>query len=150
MNREQLLAFMRHERYATQASASLHGSPQAATVGYAVSDRFELIFDTLATSRKMANLRINPKIAFVIGTQNSEETVQYEGIADEPAGAALEHLLVFYYARFPDGPDRRSWPGLTYVRVTPVWIRYSNFAADPPEIFEFGKDDLASRNDHGS
>jgi len=144
MNREQLLAFMRRERYATQASASLDGSPQAATVGCAVSDRFELIFDTLAPSRKMANLRVNPKVAFVLGTQNAEQTVQYEGIADEPSGAELDGLLAFYYARFPDGPERRSWPGLTYVRVTPVWIRYSDFATDPPEIVEFRPADLYS------
>jgi general stress protein 26 len=144
MNVEQLLTFMRHERYATQASASLDGVPQAAIVGIAVSDRFELIFDTIATSRKMTNLRTNPKVAFVIGPQNSEQTVQYEGFSDEPSGAELDRLLAFYYERFPDGPERRSWPGLTYVRVTPTWIRYSDFTADPPEIIEFRKEDLYS------
>lgn len=142
MDREQLLSFMRQERYATQASASFDGTPQAATVGYAVSDQFELIFDTLATSRKIANLRVNPKVAFVIGTQNDEQTVQYDGIADEPSGTELDRLLTFYYARFPDGPERRSWPGLTYVRVTPVWIRFSDFSTDPAEIVEFRREGL--------
>jgi hypothetical protein len=37
--------------------------------------------------------------------------------------------------------DLLSWPGLTYVRVRPTWIRYSNFGGRPsenqPEIVEF-------------
>jgi hypothetical protein len=72
------------------------------------------------------------------GTRDGDErTVQYEGTADEPSGAELERLLALYYERFPDGPARRSWPGLIYVRVKPIWIRYSNFNAQPPEIVEF-------------
>jgi len=84
-------------------------------------------------------LRANPAIAFVIGgtRDGDERTVQCEGIADEPSGGELDRLLAVYYARFPDGPERRAWPGLIYVRVKPTWIRYSNFSADPPEIVEF-------------
>ncbi len=115
------------------------GSPQAAVVGIAVTDRFEIVFDTVSSSRKAANLRANPAVAFVIGgtRDGDERTVQYEGTADEPSGAELERLLAVYYARFPEGPERRAWPGLIYVRVKPTWIRYSNFSAQPPEIVEF-------------
>lgn len=93
----------------------------------------------MATSRKALNLRLDPAIALVIGgtRDGDERTVQYEGTADEPSGAELEPLLALYYARFPDGPARRSWPGLVYVRVKPFWIRYSDFGAQPPEIVEF-------------
>jgi general stress protein 26 len=112
---------------------------QAAVVGIAVTDRFEIVFDTVSSSRKAANLRANPAVAFVIGgtRDGDERTVQYEGTADEPSGAELERLLAAYYARFPEGPERRAWPGLIYVRVTPTWIRYSNFSTQPPEIVEF-------------
>ena len=139
LDRNELLAFMRQEMYAVQASVSVAGAAQAALVGVVVSERFEVFFDTLNTSRKAANLRNNPRMAFVIGptAAKSERTVQFEGLADEPAGADLERLLELYFAKFPDGRERRSRPGLTYVRVTPTWIRYSNFAADPPEIVEF-------------
>ena len=139
MTREALLEFMRSEKYAVQTSVSPGGLPQAAVVGIAVTDRFEIVFDTLASSRKAANLRANPAIAFVIGgTQEGDErTVQYEGTADEPDGGELERLLAVYYARFPEGPERRSWPGLIYVRVKPTWIRYSDYGRNPPEIIEF-------------
>ena len=134
-----LLAFLRRYRLAVQSSVSAVNAPQAAVVGYAVTDRFELVFDTLDSSRKGQNLRRNNRIAFVIGglVDGEEQTVQYEGIADEPTGAELERLKQVYYAAWPDGPSRLSWPGLTYVRVAPSWIRYSNFNVNPPEILEF-------------
>jgi general stress protein 26 len=139
MTRDEVLAFMRTERYAVQASVSPAGGAQAAVVGIAVSDAFEIVFDTLSSSRKVQNLRANPAVAFVFGgtRDGDERTVQYEGIADEPTGEELARLQQVYFARFPDGPDRQVWPGLTYVRVRPTWIRYSNFGAPSPEIIEF-------------
>jgi len=65
--RDELLRFMRTQGLAVQSSVSAAGAPQAAVVGIAVSDQFEIIFDTLASARKVPNLRANPRIAFVIG-----------------------------------------------------------------------------------
>jgi hypothetical protein len=139
-----LLKFLRTYRLAVQASVSATNAPQAAVIGYAVTDRFELVFDTLESSRKGQNLRRNHRIALVIGgvIDGEERTVQYEGIADEPSGAELEALKQVYYTAWPDGPSRLPWPGLTYVRVTPTWIRFSDFGANPPTIIEFTRDQL--------
>ena len=119
-------------------------SPQAAVVGIAVTDRFEIVFDTLDSTRKARNVRRNPRLAFVIGgvTDGEERTVQYEGIADEPSGEELERLKAIYYSVYPDGPSRLSWPGLIYVRVTPTWIRYTDYTVDPTVILEFSAEDL--------
>jgi hypothetical protein len=57
-------------------------------------------------------------------------------------GAELERLKELYFSRFPDGRERQSWPGLVYVLARPTWIRYSDFNRIPPEIVEFGLDDL--------
>lgn len=139
-----LLAFLRQERYAVEASAAASGQPQAAIVGIVVSERFEIFFDTLDSSRKAANLRQNSRAAFVIGPAiaNPDRTVQFEGVADEPTGDDLERLKSLYFATFPDGRERQNWPGLIYFRVKPAWIRYSNFAVDPAEIVEFQPEDL--------
>jgi general stress protein 26 len=126
VNRDELLGFLRHHRYCVQASASLTGAPQAAVVGYAVTDALELVFDTLGDTRKMANLRANPRIAIVVGW-DEEQTVQLEGTADEPTGTELERLQNEYLRVFPDGVERLAWKGITYVRVTPTWARYSDF-----------------------
>ncbi len=134
-----LLEFMRRYRVAVQASVSADGAAQAAVVGIAVTDRFEIVFDTLSSSRKAQNLRRNPKIALVIGGagEGEERTVQYEGLADEPSGDELERLKQAYYHVYPDGPSRLSWPGLIYVRVRPTWIRVSDFSSSPPLILEY-------------
>jgi hypothetical protein len=57
----------------------------------------------------------------------STRTVQLEGVTDEPEGADLARLLELYFARFPEGRERQSWPGITYLRVTPTWLPYSDF-----------------------
>lgn len=139
MTRTELLQFMRGHALAVQASVSPLDAPQAAVVGFIVADDFEIFFDTVDTTRKVFNLRQNPRVAFVIGgiTNGDERTVQYEGVADEPAGAELEHLKELYFVRFPDGRSRQGWPGLVYMRARPRWIRFSNFNQVPPEIVEF-------------
>src|SRR5262249_11737956 len=139
ISQQQLLDFLRQQRLAVQASVSPTGGPQAAVVGIAVTDRFEIVFDTLAETRKAQNLRQNPRSALTIGglTPGDERTVQFEGVADEPSGDDLERIKMAYYAAHPDGPNRLSWPGLIYVRVRPTWIRYSDYNLAPPLIVEF-------------
>ena len=144
MNAIRLLDFLRQHRLAVEASVSAQEWAQAAVVGIAVTDRFEIVFDTLASSRKAVNLRWNPKLAFVIGglIAGDERTVQYEGIADEPTGVELERIKQAYYSVYPDGRDRLSWPGIMYVRVRPTWLRYNDYNIDPPQIVEFSAEQL--------
>jgi general stress protein 26 len=135
-SRAEILSFMRRHTVAVQASVSAASSPQAAVVGFIVTDDFDVFFDTIDTSRKVANLRHNQRIALVIGgtADGEERTVQYEGLTDEPEGDELEQLKKRYLSRFPGGRDRQTWPGLIYVRVRPTWLRFSNFSQVPPEI----------------
>jgi hypothetical protein len=147
MNRGELLQFMRAHMYAVQASVSPAGASQAAVVGIVVTDDFEVFFDALDSSRKIHNLRANPAIALVVGgcAGGDERTLQYEGVADEPAGEELARLLALYFERFPDGRDRQRAGGVTYVRVRPTWMRYSDYAAQTPQtpqVLEFRPEDL--------
>lgn len=139
MDREQLLRFLQSHNLAVQSSVSRQNEPQAAVVGFAVSESFEFVFDTVDSTRKIGNLRGNPTIALTIGglADGDERTVQCNGIADEPSGQEFESLKCVYFSVFPDGRDRQSWLGITYVRVRPTWMRYSDFNKDPPEIVEF-------------
>ena len=145
MKRSDLLDFMRGEKYAVEASSASDG-PQAAVVGIAVGDDFEIFFDTVGTTRKALNLRGDPRVAFVVGGTGAtdQRTVQYAGVADEPTGVELTRLKRIYFARFPDGPERETWAGITYFRVRPTWLRFSDCSQDPPVIREFTHADLAS------
>jgi hypothetical protein len=132
----QVLSFMRAQPWAVEASVTPQGAPQAAVIGVAITDRWELLFDTVSQSRKHQNLIANPRVAFVIGWEH-ERTVQYEGIAELPTEAELPGVQAYYFDRFPDGPTRQTWPGLVYWRVRPTWIRYSDLNVNPPIIQEW-------------
>jgi hypothetical protein len=141
MTPAELLTFVRRSRLAVVSTATAAGAPQAAVVGIAVTDALEIVFDTLETSRKAVNLRRDPRIALVIGW-DEEQTVQCEGIADEPAGAELTRIKAVYMAVFPDSLARQSWPGLTFFRVRLGWARYSDFRTADWNIIELSGADL--------
>jgi len=135
MDRAAIYAFMKKHRYGVVSSISRDGSPQSALVGIATSPDLEIIFDTVKSSRKYPNLIKHPGCSFVIGW-SGEQTLQYEGIAEEPEGAALQRYQEVYFATWPDGLARLSWPGIAYFVVHPRWIRYSDFDRSPPLIWE--------------
>ncbi len=97
---------------------------------------YEFIANQISSSRKYRNLASNPACSFVIGWAG-ECTVQYEGEAHQPEGSALARCQAAYFSRWPDGPDRLSWPGIAYFAVRPKWIRYSDFNRKPALIEEF-------------
>ena len=143
MTPAELLTFVRRSKLAVVSTTSAAGAPQAAVVGIAVTDALEIVFDTLETSRKAVNLRRDARVALVIGW-DEEQTVQCEGIADEPTGPELERIKAVYIAAFPDGVARQSWPGLTYFRVRLRWARYSDFRTPDSLIVELGEAALST------
>jgi general stress protein 26 len=126
LGKEELYAFIARHRYGIVASNSANGAPESALVGIAVSLDLEVYFDTTGDTRKAKNLRRDPRISIVIGWDD-EQSVQLEGVADEPEGPELAALKKIYFTTWPDGPQRESWPGITWFRVRPNWIRFSDF-----------------------
>jgi len=125
--------FILRQRYAVVSSNGPHGTPQSALVGIAVSESLEIYFDTVDTTRKIKNIRSDSRVSLVIGWQN-EQTLQYEGVADEPEGAALADLKAAYFRTWPDGLQRQSWKGIAYCRVRPTWLRFSSYVE--PQLIE--------------
>jgi|SRR5579871_3201863 len=128
----ELLDYMRGHRLAVVSSLGPAGEPQSALVGIAVSGRHEVVFDTTSDSRKHGNLLRDPR-ASIVFTGPGEQTLQLEGIARPVAvaGRADDELRAAYYAAWPDGRDRLTWPNLAYWCVAPTWARYSDFDRGP-------------------
>jgi general stress protein 26 len=126
MNVDEVYRFMSRERLAVLATVGEGMKPEAALMGFAVTPELEIIFDTVKSSRKYPNLKKNARVAWVIGC-TTEVTVQYEGVAEELEGKALAEYKKTYFAAFPDGPARESWPGITYFVVRPKWVRYCDY-----------------------
>lgn len=124
--RDLVYAFIRARKLAVISSIGPRGEPQSALVGIAVSPQLEIIFDTVQSSRKYPNLKADPRIAAVIGWEG-EQTVQYEGLAIEPADEELARAKEIYFETWPSGVDRQQWPGIAYFLIQPQWLRYSDY-----------------------
>jgi general stress protein 26 len=85
----ELRTYLQQHRIAVLATVNDQGAPEAALVGVAVTDELDLVFDTLAATRKHANLRRCPRTA-VVFSGPGECTVQCEGEASllDPEAAA--------------------------------------------------------------
>jgi general stress protein 26 len=120
--------FIKQQSLGVISTVNMANQPESALVGIAVTINFEIIFDTVKTSRKYNNLVNVPNVSLVIGWDN-ETTIQYEGTAEVLGDdKEAENLKEIYYRSFPDGRERaETWPDLVHIKVTPQWLRYSNF-----------------------
>ena len=118
--------FMRQHRLAVLSYVSGDGKPMSAVVGIAVSEDLELVFDAVKSSRKYRAIIANANVSLVIGWDN-DTTVQYEGIVTL-LSEKDDRYRQLYYSVYPDGRERlKTWPGLVQFKISPEWIRYSNF-----------------------
>jgi general stress protein 26 len=136
MNLRDLYSFMAQFRLGVLSSVSASGAPQSALMGIAITPDLEIVFDTLQSSRKYANLSARPACSFVVGW-SGEQTVQFEGIAAEVTGSERQRYLETYFTVWPEGRAHLEWPQITYIAVWPLWVRYSNYEQRPPLIEEF-------------
>jgi general stress protein 26 len=134
--KELFYQFINQHKLGVVATINMAGNSEAALIGIAVSDKLEIIFDTVNTSRKYQNILRHQQVSVVIGWDN-ETTVQYEGIAEVLSDDnEAEKLRDIYYQVYPDGRERaKTWPGLVHIKIIPQWLRYSNFN-DPVTIEE--------------
>ena len=130
-----LYTFIASKPYAVISTVAADGTPQSALIGIAVTPDLEIIFDTLTTTRKHANLLANPTCSLVIGWDN-EKTLQYEGTASLPSNVDISRYQDVYFARWPECRAHQQWPDIAYVVIRPTWLRYSDFNQQPPIIEE--------------
>ncbi len=133
----EMLAYMQAHKLAVVATIGPDGAPQSALVGVGTTPALEVVFDTLSTTRKHANLQRNPRIA-VTFSGPGEQTLQYEGVAT-PVSITGEDDQAYrqaYYAAWPEGREHARWRNLVYWRVAPRWARYSDYDRGPL-IIEF-------------
>ena len=126
MTPEDIFGFVRRHRLAVVATVSDAGMPEAALMGIATMSDNRIVFDTVKSSRKYANLRTNKRIAIVVGWEN-EITAQLEGVAEEPIGYDLDECKVAYFETYPDGRERAVWPDIAYIAVRLTWVRYCDY-----------------------
>lgn len=117
------------------AATKTDGTPDAAFIGFVCTDKLELVFGTSTRTRKYAALQNESRVAAVIGGQD-KLTIQYEGTAEELSGEDLQTYREYYFEQNPAAKHFARDDTQRYFRITPSWIRYTNYNQGPPEIFE--------------
>jgi PPOX class probable F420-dependent enzyme len=102
------------------------GQPQAAYVAITATDDGELVLDARTTSRKVANVRRDPRVAVVVGGPGGT-TLQCEGLADLPDGPDRDRCAAAYVATFPQFASSLSDPAIVVVRVRLTWARFGDY-----------------------
>jgi general stress protein 26 len=129
-----LLPFARRHRLAVLATCSASGVPQSAVVSFHINDEFQLFVSAHREHRKVANLRANPKVSAVIGWDDLQ-TLQLEGHAELLDGTSLDDAKRYISTLALDEFEwRQRVEGIVYIRITPNWMRYSDFRINPASI----------------
>jgi len=136
LDRAGILRFLDSCGLGVVSTLAADGAPQSALVGIAVTPELEIIFDTVERSPKFGNLMRDGRASLVAGWQG-EVTVQLEGTARRISSTKLGPYHEVYFKKFPDGPARLKWEGITYFVIVPRWIRYSDYNQSPAEVVEF-------------
>ncbi|GIG19279.1 hypothetical protein Cch01nite_00030 [Cellulomonas chitinilytica] len=117
-----LVGYVRSRADGVVTSLGPDGQPQAAYLPLTATDGGELVLDARVTSRKVENIRRDPRVAVVVGGADGT-TLQAEGHADLPEGADRDRCAAAYVDAFPQFAASLSDPGIVVVRVTLSWAR---------------------------
>jgi len=136
MNQKKIiLDFIKKQRLAVISTVGIDSKPESAVLEFGETEKLEIIFDTFSTSRKYKNLQTNKNVSLVIGWDENI-TVQYEGVAEEVRGKEAKEYQQIYWNKNPKAQRWESREDITYFKVMPKWIRYSDLRKEPWEVFE--------------
>lgn len=132
--KQEALAFLKSHSLATLATVSPEGQPRARLVYYASDDAFNVYFLSLANTRKVTDIRTNPKAALVVASGDKEHTLQIEGEFVEMTDTATFGPMITELSRnlYPEaGPSApithmdKARP--VFFKLAPTWIRWNDF-----------------------
>ena len=141
MDRKFLFDFLHRHSLAVLSTADSNCKPESAVVQFGDTENFEIIFDTIKTFRKYRNLNQNNHVSIVIGW-DEDQTVQYEGQAFELDGDDLQKYKNLFFDKLPEVRQYESREGITYFKVVPTWIRYTDLRVFPWKTFEVTRADI--------
>ena len=135
MDQKQLLLdFLTSQKHMVLATSS-HDIPEAALVGFYAKDNLEIIFGTSSTSRKIQNIQDNSRVAGVVSSDKT--SVQFEGIATIIIGDAIAEDKQGLFDKIAGAAAYDTDPNQLYLRIVPIWFRYTDYAHAQPVLFEF-------------
>ncbi|HLC71524.1 MAG TPA: pyridoxamine 5'-phosphate oxidase family protein [Candidatus Nanoarchaeia archaeon] len=124
MKKTEILTFIYSHDLCVLSTVNPKNTPEAAVIKFAITNNFEIIFNTYNTYRKYKNMHSNQNVAVVIGGEKGI-TVQYEGKAQELSGKELEQYIALFHQKH----TKSKWhthPETRFFKIKPIWLRYSD------------------------
>jgi general stress protein 26 len=131
--------FLHSQPLATLSTIGGGGTPESALVAFLELENFEIIFETFYDARKYANIGKNPAVALVTGWDpHTHITFQYEGKASEiPEKETEAYIRLFLQKDTPCTETFLRNPKVRLFKITPTWLRYSDYTGEAPRIVEY-------------
>jgi hypothetical protein len=117
------------------------GAPRVIPIGFLYKDHLIQSF-TVPTSRKVAALRSNPRVALTIDTETFPPHVLMvrgtatldvlDGVPEEYLEASRKAVPAEQFAEF-EAQVRVLYDQMTRIRITPTWARVLDFETRAPE-----------------
>lgn len=137
--KNKILSFLQSCPMASISTISADGTPQSAVVAFAQTTDFEIVFETFFDTRKYANLIRNPHVAIATGfSPTLHITFQYEGIVKEMKTSEDVRWCKVQFKKkdTPCSDEFLGHPKVTFWKVKPIWLRYSDYIGPVPVIVE--------------
>lgn len=135
MDKKQIiLDFIKKQKLAVLATVG-KTAPESSALEFGETDDLEIIIDMYNSSRKYKNMKNNPNVSLVIGW-DEDITIQYEGVAEELKEDKKRKYQNIYWLKNPEAKRWADREGITYFKISPKWIRYSDLNVHPWKIFE--------------
>lgn len=132
--RKKILQTLKKEHLAVLSTA-FKDAPEAAVIDFSETKNLEIIFTTLVSYRKYKILKKNSKVALVFGGER-KLTIQYEGKAKEIGRVKCLPYMKYHFKKNPIEIKFAKMLEARFFKITPTWIRYADYVANPNEIFE--------------
>jgi nitroimidazol reductase NimA-like FMN-containing flavoprotein (pyridoxamine 5'-phosphate oxidase superfamily) len=110
-----------------------YGQPQVASLYFISDSALNIYFIARESSRKYKNIKRNPRVAFVVSSENPPQTVQIEGEAQEVSDPHEENeyftkLVALASEKNVIPPVSQMEDGrMVFMKIVTDWARSGNF-----------------------
>jgi uncharacterized pyridoxamine 5'-phosphate oxidase family protein len=132
--RDKALSFLTMNETGVLATVSPDGKPHARLLYYTSDESFNIYFITLASTRKVADMKANPHVAFTVSTVDMPQALQLEGtVTDLTETATNDPLIVAFIQKLiPKKPygiplEHLDTAVIRIFKITPDWVRFGDF-----------------------
>jgi hypothetical protein len=133
-----ITSFLSGHHLAALATCGPRKRLESSIVGYSMDGQLDLVFATFVDSQKALNIGKKGRVSLVVGWDRGS-TLQYEGVAMRIAPQKVALIAERHYSQVPSAAKYVDIQAQVLYRVSPSWIRLTDYHQDPWLCDEIGE-----------